>query len=92
VTGETFDDPNFQNLLEFYQRELAAAYARATIFESEWTGFTGILGIADEWKGQPVSVWHWSERPKIFTPAEFDKLWGGFSEARRVEYVLSLIT
>lgn len=54
-------------------------------------GFAGFLAIADEF-AWPMSVWHHLERPKTFTPAQFNKLWESFSEARKVEYVLSLIS
>lgn len=70
---------------EEVQREMEAEHRRNG-------GFTGVLCIADEWDDRPCSVWHYLERPKTFTPAEFNKLWDGFSELRKVEYVLSLIT
>jgi hypothetical protein len=37
-------------------------------------------------------IWHVSEFPEKFTPAEFNRLWDSFTEERKVEYVLSLIT
>lgn len=96
---------NFENLLEFYRRQLALEYAKEYQHLMDrmredlkpkpgWKGFTGILGVADEWTdlGQSWNVWHHLERPKTFTPAEFNNLWNSFSKTRKIEYVLSLIT
>lgn len=48
-------------------------------------GFNQNMSILNE-------IWHVGEFPEKFTPAEFDKLWDGFTEERKIEYVLSLIT
>ncbi|QEQ93941.1 hypothetical protein SEA_KARDASHIAN_76 [Streptomyces phage Kardashian] len=37
-------------------------------------------------------IWHVDDFPATFTPAEFNKLWDRFTEERKIEYVLTLIT
>lgn len=54
-----------------------------------WQGFTGIRGIVDE---AHISIWDHREHPETFTPEEFNRLWDGFTEQRKIEYVMSLIS
>jgi len=56
-----------------------------------WQGFAGIRGIFDEWDPNGT-IWAHYERPETFTPEEFNRLWDGFTEQRKIDYVLSLIT
>ena len=58
---------------------------------SGWQGFTGIRGIFDEWDPNGT-IWAHYEWPETFTPEEFNRLWDGFTERRKIDYVLSLIT
>lgn len=51
-------------------------------------GFTGIRGIFDE----VPEFDFWSQRPKQFTPSEFNKMWDSYTEDQKIQYILTLIT
>lgn len=69
-------------LIQGQFKEMEAGIRRA------FSGFQGLIYTHDE----TATVWGVWERPKSFTPQQFDRLWESFTEKRKVEYVLSLIT
>jgi len=90
---------------KLYAEEVAARYEELVIgprlnnmaeaMRNVQTGMTGLAKVV-EGVSQTFSIWDeiWNvnERPQKFTPAEFNKLWDGFTEERKIEYVLSLIS
>ena len=57
----------------------------------DWQGFAGIRGVFDEYSPYH-SIWNQWKIPETFTPEEFNRQWDGFTEQRKIEYVMSLIS
>ena len=76
--------------LEFH-KQMLKLFGVPTAHEVEysWMSMSGIFTTLHE---PTNTAWGFWERPKSFTPDQFNRIWNGFSEKRKVDYVLSLIT
>lgn len=86
-------DSEIQRIIDKMLREETQRLFMAWVEEDiatppDWQGFTGIRGIFDE----VPEFTFWSQRPKQFTPSEFNKMWDSWNEDQKFDYVLTLIT